>query len=538
MLLLALALTGCGPAAPEAVTTALSPRAALVRLSVDLRGVHPTEEELAAIEANPDLYDAYVDRYLEDPRYAARMREVFDLRFLTRTGDTYFDREEAGLDAVPEGAVGDSIGDEPLRLLTYILENDLPYGYIVTADHTVADPILAQMWDLDREPGEGWTVAGWRDGRPAAGLLSMTTVWQRYPSMGGNANRHRANAISRMLLCDDYLSRPIVLDRAAVDLLTVDPENAIATTASCQSCHSTLDPLAGTLFGFFHYDNAESLDDAIAYRPENEEAWRDYSGKEPGYFGRPTAGLVELGENIANDPRFAECAVRTVWEGFSQRTYTDEDWAELTALRDTYDAEGGRLTPVVRALVTSAAYRAGEVSDADLDDRLATVRVVSPAQLASVVEDLTTYRWDFDGRQALTTNDIGMPVLAGGVDSRYVTVPSYTPSLGLAFVQERLAQAAARHVAEHDLADGRTDGAILLKYVTAADTPASAPDAFEAQIRHLYLRITGAPLAAEATEPAALAALWTELMKVEDSPTAAWAGVVSAVLRDPAVLFY
>jgi hypothetical protein len=179
MLLLALALTGCDPAAPEAVTTALSPRAALVRLSVDLRGVHPTEEELAAIEANPDLYEAYVDRYLDDPRYAARMREVFNLRFLTRTGDTYFDREEAGLDAVSEGALGDTIGDEPLRLLTYILENDLPYGYIVTADHTVADPVLAQMWDLDREPGEGWTVAGWRDGRPAAGLLSMTTIWQR-----------------------------------------------------------------------------------------------------------------------------------------------------------------------------------------------------------------------------------------------------------------------------------------------------------------------------------------------------------------------
>ena len=54
----------------------------------------------------------------------------------------------------------------------------------------------------------------------------MNAVWQRYPSMGGNANRHRANAVSKLLLCDDYLSRPIVLNRSAVDQLTIDPEDA------------------------------------------------------------------------------------------------------------------------------------------------------------------------------------------------------------------------------------------------------------------------------------------------------------------------
>jgi len=45
----------------------------------------------------------------------------------------------------------------------------------------------------------------------------------RYPSMGGNANRHRANAVSRTLLCDDYLARPIVLNRPAVDPLSLSP---------------------------------------------------------------------------------------------------------------------------------------------------------------------------------------------------------------------------------------------------------------------------------------------------------------------------
>ncbi len=532
---LLLTLASCDPA-PEETFSALPARESLVRLSLELRGVRPSEDELATIEADPDAYDAFVDRWLDDPRFYGRMREVFNLRYLTRTGDTYFEPAEAGLEELDAALVGDSIGEEPLRLLTYILENDLPYSYMVTADHTMADPYLAAMWDLDRGEGDGWSPAYWRDGRPAAGILSMTTIWQRYPSMGGNASRHRANAISRMLLCDDYLSRPIVLDRAAVDLLTVDPENAIAITPSCQSCHSTLDPLAANLFGFFHYDAADVLDDAITYRPENEGEWRAYAGKEPGYYGRPTANLVELGASIAADARFADCAVRTVWEGLSQRAYTDDDWAEVQALRDVYDAAGGRLQPVVRAIVTSESFKAGATIDPALDERLATVRLVSPAQLADSVEGLTGYRWTFDGREGLATNDLGLPVLAGGVDSRYVTLRSHTPSLGMALVQERLAQAAARHVAEHDLAEGRTDDAILLRYVTAADTPGS--DAFDTQIRWLYLRITGVPLAEDATEPAELAALWNELMKVEDSPTAAWAGVVSAVLRDPRVIFY
>ena len=33
-----------------------------------------------------------------------------------------------------------SIGDEPLRLLSYVAENDLPWTTIVTAEYTMANP--------------------------------------------------------------------------------------------------------------------------------------------------------------------------------------------------------------------------------------------------------------------------------------------------------------------------------------------------------------------------------------------------------------
>ena len=59
----------------------LDPRSSLIRLSVDLRGVHPSEEELLAIESNPEYYEEFVDRYLEDTRFNDRMMQIFNLRF-------------------------------------------------------------------------------------------------------------------------------------------------------------------------------------------------------------------------------------------------------------------------------------------------------------------------------------------------------------------------------------------------------------------------------------------------------------------------
>ena len=69
----------------------LDARSQLIRLSVDLRGVHPTLEELEAIETTPDLYGSFVTAYMEDPRFLERIEEIYNHTIRTRTGATYFD---------------------------------------------------------------------------------------------------------------------------------------------------------------------------------------------------------------------------------------------------------------------------------------------------------------------------------------------------------------------------------------------------------------------------------------------------------------
>ncbi len=506
----------------------LSPREQLIRLSVDLRGVHPSAAELDAIDTTPELYDDFVERYLEDPRFVGRVQEVVDQRLLLSTGDTY------GV----MGVSAEDIAGEALALVARVVEHDLAWSELVTADYTMSNAALADAFLLDYPAGANtWQPAHYTDGRSHAGLLSMSSIWLRYPSAGGNANRHRANAVSKMLLCEDFLSRPVVLNRAAVDQLVIDPEDAVASNASCMACHSTLDPLSAHFFGFFSSDDDDDLA-AVYYEPEEEQGWRDYHGRSPSWYGVPTANLAELGGLLAEDGRFIDCGTQTFFEGFTQRTSRASDWTEFQGYRQAFVDGGLKVRPLVRALVTSDTYKAMGTDDPVLADNLSAVRLVSPAQLASIIEGLTGYRWTFGGADGLTRHNLGLPGLAGGVDGRFLTERSYEPGIGLVFVQERLAWSAAHHVVQHDLDPGRTADAILLPYVTIEDRPTADPELFETQIAALIEAATGLPVAEDDGRPAALVTLWSQIYSIEADPQAAWSAVVAGVLRDPRILTY
>lgn len=513
----------------------LSPRESLIRLSIDLRGTMPSEAELQAIEAQPALYEAFVDRYLTDDALSETVANLMDQRLLMRTGSTY----DLMADGYGAEELRNAVNNEQLALVRRIVDNDLPWSEIVTANYTMANPVLAEALRLDYPTGaRGWEKAHYTDGRLHAGILTMSTTWLRYPSAGGNANRSRANAVSKMLLCDDYLSRPIVLNRAAVDQLTVDPETAISTNASCQSCHSTLDPLASHFFGFFVYDDDDPTEGGAAtYRPEREEGWRYYSNKSPGYYGTPTGNLEELGALLAQDQRFADCAVQTVWEGLTQRAMVDDDWQEVSEHTKVFMDNDLTLKPLLRSIVTSEEYLAKYVLDEELSERMAGVKMVSPQQLSNIVAHSTGFRWEFGGRDLLTDQSTGVPVLLGGIDNVFVQKRSYKPSVGSVFVQKRLAYAAAWHVVERDFASDNTQPE-LLQWVLVDDTPDTNPSGFEEQIRQLYIQVTGIPLPDRAPEPAALMTMWRQVHSVEGSSKKAWAAVLTAVLRDPNVITY
>lgn len=535
-----LLLLACAPETvpgDDVVPVDLTPREVLIRASVDIRGIHPSEEDLAAFEADPSdaAYGAYVDAWLQDDRFLDRMEEVWNGVLRTRTGETWFDPAEAGLGGLDARDVAESLGEEPLQLVRWIVDNDQPWTDIVLAEHTMGNAITAAMWNqtLSGDPA-GWSPATYNDGRPMAGVLSSTTLWQRYPSAGSNANRHRANNLSRIFLCDDYLARPVEFSRSDVEAATTEElEDVIRENPTCVGCHSSLDPLAAHFFGFWWDKEEETLSARSRYYAGDEGEWQYWSGRAPNYYGAPTSGLRDLASHLADDPRFLDCAVRTTVSALQQRELTDDDWTDLAAYERDFVAGGMTMRALVRSIVTSDSYRNPVDSDT-----ISSVKMVSPEQLRSIVLDKTGYDWTFEERAALVTNDMGMPVLLGGTDSRYVTDRNYQPTVSAMFVAERLAQVAGYRVAASDLAGETMGNPVLLQKVTVQDTPASNPKAFEDQVRFLYLTLTGIPLEKDAPEVQEGVDLWKQIFSVTSSPTSAWAGVIAAVLRDPRLLFY
>jgi hypothetical protein len=528
MVISLLLYTACTPE-PEAVAPRSPAQAdaatALTRISVDVRGVRPSVEDLAAVEADPAVIDELTDSYLHDARFPGRVRDLWSEIYLTRSESYLIYAYQYGLD--DEAAFQQAIGDETLQILSYIADHDLPYTDLVTADWTMANETLAQMWPLDYPAGEtGWKQAHYTDGRPAAGVMATNSMWWRYTSTSSNANRKRANAVSRILLCNDYLVRPIEFDRN-VNLLDSDAVNsALQTNPACLNCHTSLDPLASYFFGFWWYDYTNP-GEASYYFPEREPQYRSYTGTERAYYGDPGFSLADLGQQIAGDNRFPMCAAEQATELLLRRPLTVEDEQRVVEHRDAFISGGLTVRALFKSIVADPAYLSGSTDEPGFVPQ----KMLTADLLASTVEDLTGFVWTYANYDMLRSDAVGFRTLAGGADGYNVTATARTPNATLVLVQERLAEAAAAYAIN-------AEPERLFAQLDFSETPETNRAAMVAQIQHLHRRVLGHTVAADGAEVAAALDLWTGVYAVEGTTQGAWAGVLSALLRDPDFLYY
>lgn len=525
-------LASCGgtptedaPAWPD-----MEARRLLVRASLDLRGVRPTVEEWDRLDQNPAVLDSMIAEFAEDPRFGPRMADLYAEVLLTRTETWPVNAASYGSD-LDQVAFLSAVGDEVPHMVGRVAAEDLPWTEMVVGDWTMSNDVLRQVWPVESE-SSGWAVSRYTDGRPAAGALATNSLWWRYGSTFSNANRKRANAASRIFLCQDYLHKPIAFDRN-VNLLDEGAVNdALTSNPGCVSCHVSLDPMAGYFYGFWYY-NENLAAEVTEYHPERELLWRSITGIAPGYYGQPGFSLDELGRQIAADPRYPQCAVETVTSQLLRRDLALEDTDRLVAHREAFLAGGLTLRSLAKSVVQSPEYRAGVT-----DDPLAVPsKLVTPDLLHDQIEDLTGYRWTAQGGLDLLRSEmVGYRTLAGGADGQFVTRNADRPSATLLLVQARLAEAAAEYVVRRDLRDPTQ--ARLLTGITGEETPEIGREAMVAQIQALHLRMFGTRVAAEGPEVEANLALWQDLYTISGQQDRAWIGLVTALLRDPDLILY
>ena len=508
----------------------------LTRASLDLRGVRPSVEEINAVEADSAALEPMISSFVDDSRFGGRVRAMFSDTYLTRQDTWPVDAEAFDIDDEPGFAA--SVGEEPLRILSTIAEEDLPYTEIVTGDWTMANELLGKAFPVDYPEGStGWQKVHYTDGRPSAGVLSSNGFWWHYTTNLNNSNRGRANAVSRVLLCNDYLSRPIefwrdvnLLDREAIN-------DALLNNSGCYACHATLDPMASYLWGFYYLNN-DSRADASTYHPERELLWQETTGISPGYYGESGNSMTDLGWQIADDSRLPQCITEQIYQGLMGRENMLDDTASLTGYRETLLANDMKLKSLYRAIVAGPEYRNADPSDPTAAPR----KMAGPELMATQVEGLTGFRFTTEGYDMMTTDSYGLRILAGGVDGVAATRPATEPTTTMVLVQERLSQVAAWYVLEQDVAaqsSGGTPG-IFTKASLTAD-PSLDTAATDEQIRELNLRVLSRHVSDEelAEQRELLMGLYAdEASAGEGAAGAAWAGLLSVLMRDPEFILY
>ena len=489
----------------------------LRRVSMDLRGFPPTEEELNALENDPESWKTLRDDYLEQDHLNERLVHIFAERWHTRVDVFDIEVFDYGLPATLEYAFERAVGEEPLRIMSRVVTEDLPWTEIVLADWTMANDILASVWPLSYPSGEtDWAVAEYTDGRLGVGVLATNGLW-RYNTDESNMNRRRAAAISKLLLCEDYLVRPVAFSEA--DTTSEATADAVHSDPYCLACHASLDPVAASLFGFWWLSLYSEIEETT-YHPEREALWEQFLGVEPAWYGTPISGLPDLGVSIARDSRFYTCAVETFAEPLWRRATTAADGEILEALRTQFLREDLNAKSLIAALTETEPYLE------------ASPRMLTHDQFNSSLETITGFRWLYEGFDQLDSDlPKGHRLLLGGVDGEAIRTPQRTPGFTWALVVKRAAEAAASTVVKRELID---DGErIMLLDVTIDDRPGDA--AFTQELRSLHRRLYSVP--ADEAWLTEMEDMWSAVI-TSNPATTAWQTVLTVMLRDPLLLTY
>ena len=186
----------------------------------------------------------------------------------------------------------------------------------------------------------------------------------------------------------------------------------------------------------------------------------------------------------------------------------------------------------------------------DTDDTRAETTVgalkARPEQLHRMLRDLTGFTWSttsalrlranlpYGTANLLESDFIGFRVLAGGIDSYFVTDPVHTMNATSSLVAKTFASSAADFVVDHDLAAPIAQRTLF----SAAAVTATDPAQIRAQLALLHARIYGELVAADSPEVDETYVLYNESFAATSDRARAWKLTLVGMLSDFRSLFY
>ena len=430
--------------------------------------------------------------------------------------------------------------------------------------------------DSDAEPFRLYTYT---DERGPAGVLSSNIFMFRYPSAGGNYHRGRANAATRAMICFDFLSQPVSLEDAS-EINLADPVEVSAAVSdpeqSCWACHAHLDPIASYYGGFRNLINNPGLgSEGYPFWTYNRFAayplLLPITGRQPAYFSEEpelnamavdhnndgAVDIGDLGSQMAADPRFADCAAKRVYSFLLQVELSDVPADMVDQLSDTLESNSFNFKTMVKQMVLSDDFRTSHMATEAGSEENRTLLKIRPSQMARMAEALIDFQWQTYieyqagpgapgvpkseyGLTDLLRNDYaGFGVLAGGIDSNSVIIPSHSFNASSAAVLASFAAELGGYIVNHDLADGPVDRTIL-RQVTASDLQESL---IRSQLVDVHEELLGEFVETDSEEVDETYALFQASLANGGADTSsqvrhAWKVVLAALLQSTRVAFH
>ena len=318
-------------------------RKVLRRAAIIFAGRTPTDEEYAAAQGGAAALRATIRGLMTGPQFHEFLIRASNDRLLTDRddGDVIGNLSGPFVDFINEyyrrAVVARANGDTlhgvwdweayvqhgarraPLELIAHVVENDLPYTEVLTADYIMANPWAAAAYGASEDFDHPEALANefkptrfvsyYREGDgyvrdydpvlgaarvldpgplitdyPHAGILNTTAFLRRYPTTATNRNRARSRwTYYHFLGLDIEKSASRTTDPVAL----ADTNNPTLRNPACTVCHRILDPVAGA---FQNYGNegeykdqwggVDSLDEFYKYDDEpslaiRADSWED-----------------------------------------------------------------------------------------------------------------------------------------------------------------------------------------------------------------------------------------------------------------------
>jgi hypothetical protein len=168
-----------------------------------------------------------------------------------------------------------------------------------------------------------------------------------------------------------------------------------------------------------------------------------------------------------------------------------------------------------------------------------------PEQMERMLRNLTGFNWSttttanlrgipYGSANLLDSDFIGFRVLAGGIDSYFVTDYVHTMNATSSLVAKTAAAAAADFVVEHDLASPIADRTLFTEAAVTATDPAQ----IRAQLALLHARLYGELVDPASPEVDETLSMYDEAFAASGSRARAWKLTLIGMLSDFRTLFY